>query len=346
MNYYIEKHCKTQFFFDLLYTMNYNIYKAKTPYNGINGRIKIMLNIIYNPQSSTGNGKKIFDKTEAVLKAENIKYKVFETTGPGSAKLYAKDITSDDENDVIVVIGGDGTLNEVFNGIRDYSKVTLGYIPSGSGGDFARDLGISLNPEEALKSILHPKEYKLMDVGNLTNAECNKRFCVSAGIGFDAAVCHEALHSKLKVVLNKIGLGKLTYVIIALKQLAAIKKHGCTIILDEARQIKLDHFYFITTMIHRYEGGGFMFCPKAKCDDGLIDICVAGNISKLRVLSIIPTAYSGNHVKYKGIETYTAKKVEIYSDEKLPIHADGEYAGVEDELVVTQCDKKIRVIIR
>lgn len=305
-----------------------------------------MLHIIYNPQSSTGNGKRIWEESEKVLIAKNIEYKVYETTGPKSAQMYAKDITSDDQNDVLVVIGGDGTLNEVFNGIRDYSKVTLGYIPSGSGGDFARDLGISLDPKEALNSILSPKEYKLMDVGNLTNAECNKRFCVSAGIGFDAAVCHEALHSKLKIILNKIGLGKLTYVLIALKQIASTKKHGCTLILDDARKIKYDHFYFITTMIHKYEGGGFMFCPKAKCDDGLIDICVAGNISKAKVLRIIPTAYKGHHVRFSGIDTYTAKKVQIISDEKLPIHADGEYAGVEDELVATVCSKQIRVIYR
>lgn len=305
-----------------------------------------MLHIIYNPQSSTGNGKKVFAQTEKVLIEEKLDYKVYETTGPGSAKLYAKDITSDDINDVIIVIGGDGTLNEVFNGIRDYSKVTLGYIPSGSGGDFARDLGISLDPEKAIKSVLHPKEYKMMDVGNLTNAECNKRFCVSAGIGFDAAVCHEALRSKIKVVLNKIGLGKLTYVIIALKQILSTKKHGCTIILDDARKIKYDHFYLVTTMIHKYEGGGFMFCPKAKCDDGLIDVCVAGDISKLKVLRIMPTAYKGKHTRFNGIDIYKAKKVEIISDEKLPIHADGEYAGVEDALVVTQCPKQIRVIIR
>lgn len=305
-----------------------------------------MLHIIMNPQSSAGNGLKIWNEAKKILEKDNIPYKLYETTSVGSAKMYAKDITADDENDVIVVIGGDGTLNEVFNGIRDYSKVTLGYIPSGSGGDFARDLSISLDPEKALNSILHPKEYKLMDVGNLTNAECNKRFCVSTGIGFDAAVCHEAIHSKLKIILNKIGLGKLTYVLIALKQIATTKKHGCTIILDDARQIKLDHFYFVATMVHRYEGGGFMFCPKAKCDDGLLDVCVAGNLSKLMVLLAIPQAYNGHHLRFKGVDTYTAKKVQIISDEKLPIHADGEYAGVEDEVVVTQCSKQIRVIIR
>lgn len=305
-----------------------------------------MLNIIYNPQSSTGNGRKVFIKAEAALKEKNQEYNVYETIKPGDAKAFAEKITSREGNDVIIVIGGDGTLNEVFNGIKDYSKVTLGYIPSGSGGDFARDLGISLNPYEALNSILNPKEYKIMDVGHLVNSELTKNFCVSAGIGFDAAVCHEALTSKLKTFLNKIGLGSLTYVLIAIKQILTSKKHGCTIILDDARKIKMEHFYFVATMIHRYEGGGFMFCPNAKCDDGYIDVCAVGNIPRLMVLLIIPTAFNGKHVKFKGIDIYRARKVQIISDTKLPIHSDGEYAGVDDNLTVTQCDKRIRVIVR
>lgn len=305
-----------------------------------------MYHIIYNPQSSTGNGKNIWNQTERILINQNIEYKAYETTGPGSAKLYAKDITADEENDKIIVIGGDGTLNEVVNGIRDYSKVTLGYIPSGSGGDFARDLGISTNPSAALDAILNPKQYKMMDIGNLTNAECNKRFAVSAGMGFDAAVCHEAMNSKIKVIMNKLHLGKLTYVIIAVKQILSTRDHNCTIILDDARKIKLNNFYFIATMNHRYEGGGFMFCPKAKCDDGLIDVIVASNISKFKILTLMPLAFKGKHTKFKGIDIYTARKVQVFSDEKLPIHCDGEYAGVDDEFVVTLCSKQIRVIVR
>ena len=155
--------------------------------------------VLYNPYA--GNGKCLNDakKLDNILTNAEIEY--VDMTKISDYKEYFSTL---DESVKVIIAGGDGTLNEVFNGIRDYSKVTLGYIPSGSGGDFARDLGISLDPKEALNSILSPKEYKLMDVGNLTNAECNKRFCVSAGIGFDAAVCHEALHSKLKIILNKI----------------------------------------------------------------------------------------------------------------------------------------------
>lgn len=306
-----------------------------------------MFHIIMNPSSSTGNGIKVWNSVEAILKEKNIEYKLYETSGPDSARRYANDITCDGENDILIGIGGDGTMNEIFCGIKDFSKVTLGYIPSGSGGDLARDLKINLDPVKALETILHPKEYKLMDVGHIVTAECDKKFGVSAGIGFDAAVCHEALNSKLKVFLNKLHIGKLTYVLIALKQLAATKKTSCTIILDDgARTIHLDHFYFITTMIHRYEGGGFIFCPNAKCDDGIIDICVAGDISKKRVLRILPTAYKGKHVKYKGISTYTAKKVQIIAENPLAIHADGEYAGVQKEMTATVCDKKVRMIVR
>ena len=305
-----------------------------------------MLHIIANPASSSGNGRKIWQETEQILKDRNIEYKLYETTAQYDAKRFAEEITCDDSKDVIVVIGGDGTLHEVFNGIKDFSNVTLGYIPSGSGGDFARDLNISRDPMSALNTILSPKEFKLMDVGHVENPECSKNFAVSCGIGFNAAVGLEAGSSPLKKVLNKFKLGALTYTFIALKQIAGAKKNGCTLILDDARKIHYDNFYFVVSMIHRYEGGGFMFCPDAKCDDGYIDVCAVGNINKLKIINILPKAYTGGHVKYKNIDTYRAKKVTVISDTPLAIHTDGEYAGFQKELTTTICDKKIRVIVR
>lgn len=305
-----------------------------------------MLHIIANPSSSSGNGKTIIESVKKILNEKNIDYKLYETTGPESARNFASEITCDNERDIIIGIGGDGTMNEIFSGIRDLSKVTVGYIPSGSGGDLARDLNIPLDPFKALENILSPKQFLMMDIGQMENAECTKRFAVSSGIGFDAAVCHEALTSKLKPLLNKFHLGKLTYVLIALKQLATTQKTKCTIILDGARKIEFNNLYLVATMIHRYEGGGFMFCPKAKCDDGIMDICVASDISKLKVLSILPTAYEGKHVNKKGISIYTAKKIEIIADRPLCIHADGEYAGVQSKNTITLCDQKVRMIVR
>src|SRR5699024_8873846 len=98
-------------------------------------------------------------------------------------------------------------------------KTTLGYIPIGSSNDFARGLGIPKKPEEALDAVLHPKKIIHMDIGMLTGAAGERRFLVSGGIGFDAAVCHEVCVSKWKILLNRLGLGKLSYAVVALDRL-------------------------------------------------------------------------------------------------------------------------------
>ncbi|HOO28130.1 MAG TPA: hypothetical protein PLU43_06665 [Lachnospiraceae bacterium] len=88
-----------------------------------------------------------------------------------------------------------------------------------------------------------------------------------------------------------------------------------------------------------------MFCPDADYKDGFLDICVAGNLSKPNVLRILPTAYKGNHVHYKGIDNYRAKKVTVVADTPSPVHADGESCGIRTEITVTQDIKQLRVII-
>lgn len=305
-----------------------------------------MLHFIVNPASSTGNGWKIWEEAKKTLIETQTTYELHATTGIGSAKQFAADITAADTPVTIVVLGGDGTINEVLTGIRDYSLVTLGYIPAGSSNDLARDLGLPRDPAQALAAILHPKEFAFMDIGVIQYGEKTKNFGVSTGIGFDAAICHEALHSPLKKVLNRLHLGKLTYVGIALKQLIKTEKHGCTLLLDDCREIHVDRFYFVTCMVHKYEGGGFMFCPKADYNDGLLDVCVAGNISKPGVLRLLPPAYKGKHTRFKGIATYQAKKVSIVTDTPSPVHADGESCGIQTKITMTQDAKQLRVIIR
>ncbi len=304
-----------------------------------------MLHIIVNPTSNSGNGAKILKKAEKTLQQEGVSCKLHKTSPDISATEIAKQITCDEAEHTIAVIGGDGTLNEVINGIRDYSKVTLGFIPSGTGGDFARDLGLSNNPVAALDSILHPSEFKMMDIGHLENKELSKNFAVSCGIGFDASVALATSRSTLKNYLSKIKLASLSYVLIAIQKILRAKKNGCTMILDDTKEIHYDNFFFVSPMIHRFEGGGFMFCPDAECDDGLLDICVAGDIRKFRVFYIIPAAYMGRHTRFKGIDLYRAKKIRIISDKPLEIHTDGEYAGFQDEMTVSLCSKKIRVIV-
>ena len=89
-----------------------------------------------------------------------------------------------------------------------------------------------------------------------------------------------------------------------------------------------------------------MFCPDADYKDGVLNVCAAGNISKLRALRILPTAYKGKHTRFSGVMTHQAKKVTIITDVPCPVHADGESCGVQSIITMTQESKQLRIIIR
>lgn len=297
-----------------------------------------MYHIIINPASRSGRGAKIWsEQIEPALKESNAVYQTYFSKKAGEVKQLAAQITAehpDDPDLKLIILGGDGTVNEALQGIADPSKVILGYIPTGSSNDLARDLHIPKEPKAALDLILRDAAPSIMDLGRLTyldadQPEESRLFAVSCGIGFDAAVCAEAMHSPIKDTMNRIGLGKLTYLGIALKQLITARKVSCTLTLEDTvhnRQeyLSLPRFLFVTCMSHRYEGGGFMFCPSANDHDGVLDLCSVGNISKGLVLLALPTAFFGKHYFVKGINAHTATRMSITTSSPLWVHTDGE----------------------
>lgn len=307
-----------------------------------------MYHVIINPMSRSGKGLKIWkSEIEPALHKENIKYRSYFSREAGDVSRIANDIlnTSTEETVNIILLGGDGTVNEALQGMKDTDRVVLGYIPTGSSNDFAKDLGIPFAPAEALELILHKGTAREMDLGTVTYNDGEKRrFMVSCGIGFDAAVCEEALHSNIKKFCNKIGLGKLTYLGIALKQLFAAKSVSCKLILDDEPPIHIRKVLFVTCMQHRYEGGGFMFCPDADATDGYLNLCVVGDVPKPVILAALPTAFKGKHYFVKGITPYKAKKVCIETSAPLWLHTDGEVCRHTRSVTVTCEQKCIRVV--
>jgi diacylglycerol kinase family enzyme len=175
-----------------------------------------------------------------------------------------------------------------------------------------------------------------MDFGITSYKGGQRRFIVSSGIGFDAAICEQALDSTLKNILNMFHLGKLTYAAIALKNLFHIKPVSCDIYLDDSdTPIHLDRMLFCATMNHKYEGGGFMFAPNADVTDGYLDICLVGNINLWRIPYLLPLAKKGRHIGHKGIYTYRARELRIETSSPLPVHTDGEICGHFSSLHLT-----------
>jgi len=305
-----------------------------------------MYHFIVNPNARSGLGKESWGVVEPILNNKNIDYQVYETKYQKHATRIAEKITSNEGHHTIVVLGGDGTVNEVVNGIQHLSHVSLGYIPLGSSNDFARGLNLPKDPLVALAYILNPTNQKKMDVGYIRYGDNKKRrFVVSTGIGFDAGVCHEIMVSKLKLFFNKLKLGKLGYTAVAFSQLAKAKSKAIEITVDGVTKT-YDKTLFATAMNHRYEGGGFMFAPKASPFDGMLDVVVVANLSKPHILCLLPLAFKGMHTISRKIHIIRGRNIHFKSVDALPIHTDGEPIFLHREMYIGLEEEQLYVIVK
>ena len=245
----------------------------------------------------------------------------------------------------LIAVGGDGTIHEVLTGITDFERVIFGYIPTGSGNDFCRSMQLPADSVAALDYILRADRIGIMDVPFLTRQDKTSRFGISAGIGYDAGVCQEVLATPLKKVFNRLRLGKLIYLFVALKQLIFISPGQMTVTLDGKNSFSYDRVYFTAVMNQKYEGGGFKFCPDARPDDQFLDVILAEGIGKLKLLFCLPTAFFGKHTQIRGIHIYRCKKIHIHSEQPLPIHIDGESGGIHRDLTVSIEKKPLKIIL-
>ena len=301
-----------------------------------------MVNMVINPASKSGHGLEMWKELEDWLLKHSIEYEAFLSKGPGDVTRIVHELCENGLSKAssmlrIIILGGDGTFNEALQGITDFDCVEIGYIPTGSSNDLARDLmdlgRLTYHDSASERSRLH--EEKDSDT---------RYFAVSCGIGYDAAICEEALASHFKNTLNRLGLGKLTYLTIALKQLILTKRGNCTITLDGKEPFELKSFLFIATMIHRFEGGGFMFCPDADAQDGRFNLCAVGPIAKLRILFALPSALKGQHYRYPHIYPYDGASVHIEADRPFWVHTDGEVSRKSSSITIECLQKKIHLL--
>lgn len=366
--------------------------------------------IIINPASRSGKGIEIWKELEPIMTGRGVKHHTIYSSYPGHIyeivhKLCEK--LNDNPSLVlkIIVLGGDGTINEALQGVTDFSRVLLGYIPTGSSNDLARDLGYPADPKEILDIILEDEVKRTMDMGVLTyhnikgsisygnpeiicenydslqssdkrdasqtfesrgtsqvsnnpdtegstnildssckNTLVTRRFLTSCGMGFDAAVCEEVGRTTTKKIWNLLGFGKLTYLNVALRQIIGAKSIPVDIFLDDNKPIHLNRFLFIATMNHRYEGGGFKFCPDATDNDSILDLCVVGDLPKPKMLMAIPTAFKGKHFMFKNIDAYRASRIRLKAEAPLWIHTDGEVYYQSDDIEISVVPSVVRFL--
>ncbi len=312
-----------------------------------------MFYFLVNPASKSNHGMAIWNEIEKYLQSENVEFEVYFSKRPGHMQELMYDITSqhaEDESPInVVILGGDGTFNEAIQGVISFDKINIGYVPTGSSNDFARAVIYSDDPIENVKKVIECDKPLKFDIGKLKYENMSSErsrlssgtvaptryFNVSCGIGFDAAVCEEALKSRTKDILNKIHLGKLAYGLIAIKQIFGAKLCDAELILEGDESIPIKDCRFVVGMNTCYEGGGYKFAPQAVPDDGYLDICSVGNISPFGVIMALPGAAKGTHVKKKKIHTYHVKSFEVKTKEPLWVHTDGEVHVKADHIKVS-----------
>lgn len=294
--------------------------------------------VLINPASRSGYSLKVWHDIAPLFNEAGISCKLLYSESEFGMGKLAHELTASPDPLNLIVLGGDGSLNEVLNGIQDFSRVFLGFIPTGSSNDFGRALG-QASPAEAAKQILSGG-FAPLDLGEMicreekSGQELHRFFIVSSGLGFDAMICYGADHTPMKKILNRLHLGKLIYIVVALKEILTAKPTEFELVLDQKEKLRFKRCLFTVCMNHKYEGGGFMFCPKAKGADGLLDVCVISDLSKLLFLIMFSSAYQGSHVKYRFVTTRQAKQLLIRSKEALYFHTDGEVPGKSHELEI------------
>jgi YegS/Rv2252/BmrU family lipid kinase len=234
------------------------------------------------------------------------------TTGPGNALDLARR-AADDGFEVVVAVGGDGTLNEVANGLLASKAVPLlGAIPAGTGNDFVRSLGLPSQPRAALE-VLHSGVEHRIDVG-----QCNGRFFLNAcGVGFDARVARAA--QRFPRVLK---VGTLPYVAAVVLELTRKAAHDISIELGERRIERRS--LMVAVANGAFYGGGMMIAPHASRADGLLDLCIVGDVPRREVLRLLSMVFSGRHIAHPRVELHRTRQLRIASASGLDVQMDGE----------------------
>ncbi|WP_028511239.1 diacylglycerol kinase family protein [Ruminococcus sp. NK3A76] len=305
--------------------------------------------IILNPAGASGRTIMLWERLEHTLTRQGCEYTLHQSSEKKGVEAIVSELTSRGEYTRLIVIGGDGTLNETVNGIKDFENTALGFIPCGTGNDMQRDMGLPKSRKALIKRLLDGEVKRTADVGELTfygedGSSKVRRFNISSDIGFGAATCSFADKSPLKPILNRLGLGRLIYLVHAVRVCFTAKPANVVIRYD-GKGCRYRKCLSAIAMNHCHEGGGFKFCPDAKYDDGLLDIVVGTGLTKLGFLRMLPLAYKGRHLKLRGIYSHKAKEVEMISDIPLWAHTDGEVLGQARRVKMRVTGEKLRLLV-
>ncbi|MCI8958295.1 MAG: diacylglycerol kinase family lipid kinase [Lachnospiraceae bacterium] len=308
-----------------------------------------MYYFIVNPGAGRGRGEKIWKKLESRLQHTGLEYEVSVTEKTGDAARITAGLTERGaESRTIVAVGGDGTLNEVINGLSFRGPVTLGYIPAGIGSNLARSLKLPKDPARGLKRILEGKIVKQLDYGILSY-ECgqpvHRRFLISCGIGLDAQVCQRMLAAQESQGRWPRLPGRLDFILKGIVQTLCARPVKGYLVLDGSRKIEFNHIYFISAHIQPFEGAGLKLAPAADGSDGFLEICVVHNSVRRQLLPIMADALFGRIGRHRGVRFYQCQELQVHMESPVCVHTDGENCYSQKDIHLRCIGRKVRLVM-
>ncbi|MGE5425196.1 MAG: diacylglycerol/lipid kinase family protein [Syntrophothermus sp.] len=284
--------------------------------------------VIVNPNAGVQKGLRDWPRILEILRREGLNFFHVITLHRDHANhLTVKYIAEGYRN--IIVAGGDGTMNEVVNGIFTQitcspHEITLGMIPVGTGNDWCRTFSIPFNYEEAIQ-ILKRKTTVLQDTGKISffrKEEHKTRYFMNiAGMGYDALVA-----KKTNLLKERGRGGPFTYFYFVFSSLFQFKFPEAIVEVDDEQVFK-GEIFSMNVGICKYNGGGMMQVPFAVPDDGLFDVTVIRKAPKWMVVLYARKLYDGSLVNLDFVKTFRGKSIRVRSTAKIFLEADGESLG-------------------
>ncbi|WP_135554224.1 diacylglycerol/lipid kinase family protein [Paenibacillus cymbidii] len=289
-----------------------------------------MFVFVVNPAAGNRRGERVWREVEAELTRLGVAYRAALTTGPGEAGELTIRLVREWAPEAVVAVGGDGTVHETVNGLWRAGLTPVcpfGHIAAGSGNDFARGHGLRSAPLEALHELLaaKPAAIDLLRLGDRVAVN-------AAGTGLDGEVAQTTNRASYKRLLNKLRLGKLSYVLSLVRVLATYRPTSIVIAVDDA-EYRHDNVWLIASCNIPPYGGGMYIAPRARCDDGLVELCVVSGIGRLKLLLLFPLVYSGKHAARPEVSFYSGRTVRLTPARPLVTHTDGEQADGSEQCI-------------
>ena len=289
--------------------------------------------IIVNPKSAGGSTRDKWSAIASDIRTHFGPFNVAFTKARGDGTEIAKRAVESGRK-FIIACGGDGTINEVANGIVGTGEnVELGVLPSGTGGDFRRSLSIPHGTREAARS-LKESETRLIDVGRVTfhdhdGNEVTRHFLNVSSVGLAASIIERVKASTAADWVPIASLrGKASFALSTLQEVIGIDHETIRVRIDceEEHNLRTVNFCIANA---RYFGGGMMIAPDARLDDGYFDVVNIGDLGTMKILLNAYTLYRGTHLELPEVKSRLAKRIEISptGNEEIHLETDGELPG-------------------